>query len=273
LRDHPEAFVPRERKELGWFSSDDGRVDNFDLYCRLFVPGRDKPRRVDISPAYLYTENTPLAIRDACGMDVRIVILVRNPVEAARSLWSFQVSRGYETLDFFSAVEAEAARKASPAELVGWAPNYFYIDRYRYAPQVKRFIDVFGAERVRLFVFERFFDDLQRGWRELCEFFEINPLVTPVALGAHYNRSGRQRNPYLGRIVAKPPTALRWGARALLPAALRWKVASAIETWNVIPTADRNLTSEQRASLQPLFASDITEMCRLTGIDLHAAWQ
>ena len=273
LLEHPDVFVPRERKELGWFSKEGGGVGNFDLYCRLFEPGGGKPCRVDVSTGYLYIESTPLAIRSTCGEDIRIVVFVRNPVDAALSLWQFQVAHGHESLDFLCAVEAEPSRRANPAALSGWVPNFFYVDRYRYAPQVMRFIEVFGADRVRVIVFERFFGDILGGWRDLCEFLGIDPLATPVTLGTRHNQSGRQRSNHVARMLADPPSVLRRAARALLPPALTWKIISSIDAWNITPGGPVVLPPEQRATIRRLFADDIAEMSRVTGIDLENAWQ
>jgi hypothetical protein len=271
LREHPHAYVPGARKELGWFCDVDGRVDDFAVYCRLFEPGKGKALRVDVSPPYLYSENAATLIRKTCGDDVKVVVFIRNPIEAARSLWQFQISRGHETLDFLSAIEAEEGRKKNPMGLSGWRANYYYIDRYRYAPQIKRFIDVFGKEHVRVFVFEKFFGT-ENGWWELCDFLRVDGRLLPFPLGTRHNQSGRSRIAILARTLANPPTLLRLSARALVPDAMRWKIASAVEEWNVLPQPQK-LSAQQRTTVRQLFANDVAETSRLIGADLSADWR
>jgi hypothetical protein len=98
-------------------------------------------------------------------------------------------------------------------------------------------------------------------------------VVSPLMLNLHDNRSGRPRSPIAGRILANPPATLRRAARALLPSGTRWKIASALETWNVVPDqAPTALSPEQHAEVRRLFAHDIDEMSKLVGTDLNAIW-
>jgi len=271
LLEHPDAFVPAERKELGWFSSAVGRVDDFTVYCRLFESGRGKVSRIDVSPQYLYSENAASLIRNTCGSDVRIIVFIRNPVDAARSLWQFQISHGHEKLDFFSAIEAEESRKKNLIGLSGWPANYYYIDRYRYAPQIKRFVDVFGKKQVRIFVYEKFFGS-QDGWCDLADFLKIGRRQFPFSIRTRHNQSGQSRNATLARMLAKPPTMLRLAGRAFLSDAMRWKMASTLEEWNLLPQPRRGLPGEQHAAVRQLFAEDIVETSQLIGSDLNAVW-
>jgi hypothetical protein len=188
LLEHPDAFVPTERKELGWFSSAVGRVDDFAVYCRLFEAGRNKGARIDISPQYLYSESSAALIREACGGEVKIVVFIRNPVDAARSLWQFLISHGHEKLDFLSAIEAEESRKKNPVGLSGWPANYYYVDRYRYSPQIKRFVDVFGTNQVRIFVFDKFFGS-QDAWEGLSDFLQIDRRLIPFPIKTRHGKA------------------------------------------------------------------------------------
>lgn len=270
LLEHPDAFVPAERKELGWFSNAAGRVDDFAVYRRLFASGASKATRIDVSPQYLYSENSAALIRNACGSEVRIVALIRNPVNAARSLWQFQTSHGHERLDFLAAIEAEETRKKNPVGLSGWPANYYYVDRYRYAPQIKRFLEVFGTNQVRIFVYEEFFGSVT-GWAELCDFLQLDRQCIPFPVRTRHNQGGRSRNAALARLLANPPKPIRLVGHVLLPDAMRWKLASTLEKWNLLPQSDR-LPAEQHAAVRRLFADDIVKTSQLIGNDLNALW-
>jgi Sulfotransferase domain len=272
LLDHPDAFVPAERKELGWFSSAVGRVDDFALYCRLFEPGKGKGARIDVSPQYLYSENAAALIRNTCGSEVRIVIIIRNPVDAARSLWHFQTSHGHEKLDLLSAIEAEESRKKNPIGLSGWPANYYYIDRYRYAPQIKRFINVFGVKQVRIFVFEKFFSG-QDGWSDLADFLQLDGRRIPFPIRTRHNPSGQSRNAALARMLANPPMTLRLAGRAFLSDTMRWRIARTLEEWNLLPKVRSVFSIEQHVAVRQLFAKDITETSELIDSDLNAIWR
>lgn len=271
ISQHPEVYVPRSRKELGWFTDEHGRVASFDLYQELFEAGAAKPCRLDVSTSYLYPRGTAEAIRATCGAEVRIVIFMRNPAEAAYSLWQFEVAHGFETLDFLSGIAAESRRLSGELPIGGWPPNSFYQQRYRYYNQVRRYINVFGRERVHLVIYERLFEDLRRGWRELCDFLKIDRNFEPTDLGARLNAGGRPRSARIREFLAAPPPALRRAARRL-PSRWRWRAVAAMQRFNIITAPRTNLSPERREFVLSLFEDDLQELQKLVGFDLREIW-
>jgi len=65
---------------------------------------------------------------------------------------------------------------------------------------------------------------------------------------------------------------LRLAGRAFFSDAMRWKLASAFEEWNLLPQPQTGLVAEQRAAVRRLFAEDIIETSRLISSDLNAVW-
>src|SRR5213075_1684997 len=85
---------------------------------------------------------------------IKLLILLRNPVDRAFAHRNMQRFRGREPLDFFDAVREEQTRIAGapPAE----ARRFAYVDRGFYGRQLERLFKFFPREQVKVVKFEEF---------------------------------------------------------------------------------------------------------------------
>jgi hypothetical protein len=100
LQKRPDVFVPMERKELMFFD-DRARYERLGIegYARFFEGARSEPAVGEVTPGYMWVSGektevgaasefrtrVPLRVRDALGPEVRLVALLRNPIERAIS--------------------------------------------------------------------------------------------------------------------------------------------------------------------------------------------
>lgn len=222
LRQHPQVYLP-ERKELHYFTYDcmrknSGGPGDADV-LRHFCPTRaeyeahyaeaDAPAIGDVSPSYFYYDEVACRrIRDELG-NVRIIILLRDPVGKAFSQYMHLVRDNRETLEFDAALEAEPERARR-----GYAALWRYAESSLYADRLERFLEAFGPERVRVELFQDFTTSPEGTMRRLFEFLEIDtdfrPQVTRV-----YNRSGRPRSKRLATFIARPNPVATLARKAL----------------------------------------------------------
>jgi hypothetical protein len=90
--------------------------------------------------------------------DVKLLVLVRDPVERAYSAHAHELARGFETEPFEHALDREQERLAGEEARVRAQPGYLsqshqhhaYLARGRYAEQLARFEGLFGADRIHV---------------------------------------------------------------------------------------------------------------------------
>ena len=109
------------------------------------------------SPYYLFH---PLAAeRIAADLPgVRLLVLVRDPVERAYSAYTHERARGFETESFERAIELEPQRLRGEAERVRAEPGYLshshqhhaYVTRGQYAEQLARLAGLVGPDRIHV---------------------------------------------------------------------------------------------------------------------------
>ena len=115
------------------------------------------PLTFESSPYYLFHPLAAARIsRDLPG--VKLVVLVRDPVERAYSAHAHELARGFETEPFERALDLEEARLAGQAEKIIADPGYHshshqhhgYRARGRYADQLERLAQLVGRDRVHV---------------------------------------------------------------------------------------------------------------------------
>src|SRR5438093_10207406 len=107
----------------------------------------------DCTPSYIYFKQAAERIWNY-NPKIKLLVLLRNPVERAFAHWNMQRFKGREPLDFFDAVREEQTRIAgAPA---AEARRFAYVDRGYYGRQLARLFKFFPREQVKLLKFEEF---------------------------------------------------------------------------------------------------------------------
>ncbi|GII52916.1 deacetylase sulfotransferase [Planotetraspora thailandica] len=147
-----------------------------------------RPLAFESSPYYLFH---PLAAaRIAWNLPgVKLIVLVRDPVERAVSAHAHELARGFETEPSFErALDMEDARLAGEVERLREAPSYLshahrhhaYVTRGRYAEQLDRLRLLVGRDRILVLDSGAFFRDPEPAYDRVLEFLGLPRLGDPV---------------------------------------------------------------------------------------------
>lgn len=118
--------------------------------------------------------------------DVRILMMLRDPVERAYSAWKHELARGFETETFERALELEEGRLAGEVERMCADDDYqsaahrhqAYRLRGQYADQLTRLQDYFPTDRIHVIESEAFFEQPERTYAGVLDFLGL-PRVMP----------------------------------------------------------------------------------------------
>ncbi len=148
----------------------------------LARPWISHPLAGEASPYYLFH---PLAAERLAGQvpDVRLLVVLRDPVERAYSHYKERVRNGGETLTFEAAIEAEPDRIRGEAERIVAEPGYLsyehenhsYLAQGRYLEMLPRWFDLFGRDRFFIAASEDFYADPQRLANQAWSFLGLPP--------------------------------------------------------------------------------------------------
>lgn len=275
LGEHPDVHVC-EPKEPHFLAFPDGGPryvgPGADLINRMAVRDedawrdlfRDRPerRRGEGSVSTLCHPQTSIpAIRRFCAPDVRLVVLLRDPVQRAFSSWQYLRSRGHEAGSFEECLAAEEQRT-----LDGWSHMWQLARLSRYGEQLAPFAAAFPG-RLLVVVHEEFTASPAAQFRRVLEFLDVDPDV-PVDPARRVNEGGLPRSRAVaGALDAarRSPTARRL-VTTLVPAAARERIRSA----NLQRGA--SVAHATRRRLVASFADDLTLLQEVVGRDLSAVW-
>lgn len=161
LKEHPEIFMS-SIKETHFFAKkyknlpfegpyDDGFGSNTlqDLslkeYYKLFDNASKYKMVGEVSPDYLYYNDCAQDIKKHLG-DIKIIIILRNPIERAFSAYSHLLRDGKEDLSFKQGLKKENYRMKK-----NWDYIYHYKNVGLYFEQVKKYLEEFSDVKVILY--------------------------------------------------------------------------------------------------------------------------
>lgn len=199
LKQHSKIFMPQEEfyKEPCFFSPS-GNLGKYTLqsYLELYKDATAEHKYVgDASTTYI-TDPESAGLIHACSPDAKIIVILRNPIERAYSLYNWMRQEGYEWAQSFEkALELEGSRKKKSIPSLlhpNYKYNYLYYESGCYGKQVKRYIDLFG-KNVLVLVFKDLKQDPSGTLEKIYDFLEIDaePVKNEVQNPSFDVRSGK----------------------------------------------------------------------------------
>jgi hypothetical protein len=269
LAAHPSVFMP-ENKEPNYFCTDlprYGHVATLTEYEALFSSAQPHALTGEASALYLYS-NVAISGVMAHNANAKIIVMLRNPIEAARSMHAFQWS--YELEDVFDFEEAWRLQKAR-LEGQDLPPRWPYPDHlqygalYRYAPQVRRLLAHAPRANCLFLLFEEFFADPSRQFARVLEFLGLPPDPARTAFPV-VNQTIGVRSARLDRLLRRPPPALVALRRAAH--AVGFHPIRAVQRLNQVAGQKPPLRESFRAELEEYFSADVAALQQLLGLEL-----
>ena len=185
LKTHPHVYLP-DNKEVHYFTKHYTQGEAW--YLEHFAAAKPGQLRGEITPYYLFHEAAPERIH-ALRRNMRLIALLRDPVERSLSQYFHSRRLGLEELPLEQALEAEAARLAG-SEAVIRRPGgthashqeHSYMARSRYELQLQRYFNLFGRRNVLVLRSEDLFEQPQASLNGLSGFLGIEPFAADVAV-------------------------------------------------------------------------------------------
>jgi hypothetical protein len=176
------------------------------------------------SPYYLFHPAIPSRVAAALP-NVRLIVMLRDPVSRAYSQYQHEVARGFETLSFEDALKAEEERLAGEEERLCADPGYYsfshqhhsYVSRGRYVDQLRRWMALVPSRQFLVLDSNDFFRNPEPAYREALAFLGLRDSslavyptrnahdYTPMSDGARafleaaFEEPNRELGTFLGR--------------------------------------------------------------------------
>ncbi len=229
-------------------------------YEALFAAAASGQLRAESTPFYLYDPAAQRRIRDLIP-NVRMIAMLRDPVERAHSNWAHLWSAGLDPVGDFVKACADEDRRAA----AGWAQFWHYTRLGRYGEQLEHLYTVFPKEQVLVLRYRDLVDAPVQTLDQICAFLGVEQgVVTEVPkenVTAHPDESRGHRA--VSSVIRTAATVSRH-----LPGTTGTALTSPLERMLQRGARPRQpLTWEQRQALLPYFESDIRLLEKVTESD------
>jgi hypothetical protein len=274
LKQHPDVYLPFNKEpnyfahageslpppgpvaaKILWAHYYQHCVTDFDSYAQLFSEAGPAIAVGEASVRYLYFPAAPGRIREKLP-NCRMIAILREPVSRLYSHYCMNIQYQLEPLGLRDAIEAEDARRAAK-----WGWDWHYVNLGLYAKQLRRFLDLFEREQLKVILYDDFVARPLEAFHEICRHIGVDDRFVPD-MSERGKVAYRPRNLVLDRLLHWPRSA-RSGWERFVPWRIPEGLMGRLEAWNSVPIP--RLDGKMRKELGAHFQEDVKELEGLLG--------
>lgn len=282
LSQHPKVFMPRikepcvfiysalrkssykDAQDPYWdaFREREDYVSTLVEYVKLFEGVEQEEAIGEASPQYLSHYRVAIPeIKKQLG-DVKIIIILRNPIERAFSHYKLLFRREARVLPFQRYLEIEEDRRKKDLPRA-----YEFIEYGFYYQPVKAFMENF--DKVRLYLYEDMVNDTLSLLKDIYGFLGVDSFFVPEDMRTVYNATdGIPRNWVLHEFLRRP-SALKSVLKAIIGLILSDEKKRKIKTSLIASNlAKSEMKPETRNYLKKVYWEDMLNLQALIKRDL-----
>ena len=240
------------------------RFTNIEEYSTLFEGARDEKAIGEATPLYIYAPGTAERI-ERFVPGAKPIALLRNPADRAYSAFLYALRMGVEPLtDFAQALREEPFRIRNR-----WHYVFHYRSRGLYHQQLKRYYEVFGRERLGVWLYEDMREDPAGVARNVFRFLGVDDTFAPDT-SSRYNPAGVPAS-RAARAAMRATNRAVWVLRKALPPTsgilpIAFEMRRAVQSR--VLTEPPPIDPELRGELVEGYKEDILRLQELIGRDL-----
>jgi hypothetical protein len=190
LREHPQICMAMKRGSLLIVMAFSGKPNYF-AYHSHFSPRGEHQLVGEATPIYAYWDASVQRIWEY-NSEMKLIVVLRNPIERAYSHWNMERQRGLESLPFIEAIRNEDARcrEVLPKQ----HRVYSYLDRGWYSAQIRRIWRFFPKNQCMFIKHEPLLSSPNREMEAVWEFLGVSSVAVSQKI-VHARKYEMRMNP------------------------------------------------------------------------------
>lgn len=194
LTQHPQIFLPT-KKELHYFDCEEKFLKGEKWYFNNFEARKNEIAIGEITPKYMYIENGAKRIYDLLGKDIKLIFLLRNPVNRSFSHYLMMLKNGNTDKSF-----KQSAKINFIEDEKKFLNDNQLISKSLYDMQIQRFLQYFDKKNMFFIVFEtEFLKNKDKTMNRLCEFLDVDEFR--FNLDIQSNKSLHIQNKKINKVI------------------------------------------------------------------------
>ena len=187
LTEHP-SIIPGVGKEIYFFDKKFKKGINWyksffpTKFSMAIIKNKQKTKCItgEATPRYLHYPHAPKRIFEFLPK-IKLIVLLRNPIDRAYSHYQMEVSSGNEELSFEESIEKEGERTKGIMEKMQDNENFYsvyfyrksYLTRGLYYEQLKRWFKFFPRENFLILKSEDLYSNPSKIYQKSLDFLEL----------------------------------------------------------------------------------------------------
>ena len=257
LQQHPQIYMT-PTKETNFFAFEGEEIDfrgigdealeefsitDIDTYQAQFTGVTTESAIGEACPSYLYYPQAASRIKKYIP-DVRLIVILRNPVDRAYANFLHTVRDDREShTDFALALQDEAKRIAN-----NWEWFWHYLQVGFYGKQLQQYYEIFPSSQIKVYLYEDLKANAIALVQDIFRWLKVDDTFVPD-MALRPNKSGMPKNKLLHQILTKP-NPVKTLLKPLFPAKIRQKIQHQnLNTPQLSPEVKEQLLNIYRADI------------------------
>ncbi len=268
LKQHPDIFMTAHKEPHFLINNEIGvkrvhkAVTDIKNYQAMFDGAGNYKYRGESSVMYLaFPDIAVRNIRKYLPEDVRIIIMLRNPIERAFAGYLHNVRYNpSENLSFDLAIKASEERYHKNSDIT---PDMRYLYTGMYSSQIKKYKDEFG-DNVHIIIYDDFVMNIEKSIRSVFDFLGVSRINVDTT--KRYMVGGWVFNSSIVRKLIISRNNFKFVIKAFLPSVyLRKKIRAIIMYF--FTSESPKLKEKDRVFLQDYYKEDIIKTESILGFE------
>lgn len=269
LSQHPDIGVS-SFKEPHFFDEDDNYEKGFEWYLQTyFAKSANQKIQAEFTPTYLSTAKACSRIFETFGNEVKLLTILRHPVERAYSHYLHRKRDGLETDSFHRAmaIDYEVVTDNDDA-----STKSHLIWPSLYGKHLERYLEIFERDNLRVYLFEDdFLLNRENMVKDICHFIGVEDYEFETDIKSNYAQASRAGLSWVKQFV-NGESAIKNTLKKIMPTLWRQKIRVRLNTLVNKPTHKVDLDLVEKTELyEKYFSTDIDKLKKLMP-GLEVSW-
>jgi hypothetical protein len=264
---HPGIFVTNkiEYKELGYFSDFYG-IKDLNKYLSFFEDAQKGQLIGEVCHSYISSPESAGRIHEAVP-NAKIIMILRNPVERAYSLYNWMKMHGYESSRSFEIALVNEKQRLGDLDfkinnLQGFYQNYMYLNSGKYYDQLKRYFALFRDENIKVILYKDFKNDQGKIMSDIFKFLGLETIEIMKDESVNVSR----------RVISSRINFFLKNKMRKFPNARLNRLRKFILNLNTLNSPPKKMKFSTREFLRREYYDDVQKLSHLLGVDLVEKW-
>lgn len=222
-------------------------------YLALFKKAKHEKIIGESSTLYLYDPEAPKLIHKKIP-HARILISLRDPIERLFSHYLLIKKESFAEKSFHQQIQKELHHE------VDYTKPHMRLEAGIHSKCVKRYLDTFGANQVKIIIFEEWIKNPKKTVEEILKFLEIDQSLEHFKAEEH-NPYTVNRWDFVPRILTNPIVNR---IKNVIPYNTRQFISKSLEKQDIKP----KMNEKDREFLKKFYNHDVNELKKILGRNL-----